>query len=63
MACVAHLAHHLVYDLREYLDNIHCRAEAVYQFPIPITIFLEGFFLGRGVVEGSPLGNFIVQSQ
>ena len=56
MACVAHLANHLAYDLREYLDGLHCRAEAVYQFPIAITIFLGGFFLGRGVVERSPQG-------
>ena len=51
MACVAHLADHLGNDLREHMDDLHCRAEAVYQIPIAITIFLEGFFLGHGVVE------------
>jgi hypothetical protein len=51
MACVAHLANHLAYDLKEHLDGLHCRAEAVYKFPIAITILLGGFFLGRGVVR------------
>ena len=34
MACAAHQANHPPYDLREHLDNLHDRAEAVYQFPI-----------------------------
>jgi len=43
MACEAHQADRLAYDPRERLDGRHCRAEAVDQSPISLTIFLKGF--------------------
>jgi hypothetical protein len=44
MACVAHLADGLTNDVRECLKDLDCGAEAVYQFPIVVAIFLEGLF-------------------
>ena len=44
MACVAHLADGLANDVGECLKNLDCRAEAVHQFPIVITVLLEGLF-------------------
>ena len=39
-----HLADGLADDARECLKDLDCGAEAVYQFPIVIAIFLEGLF-------------------
>ena len=40
----AYLAGGLANDVRERLKDLDCRAEAIDQFPIIISIFLEGFF-------------------
>ena len=39
-----HLADGLANDVRECLNNLDCGAEAVYQLPIIISVFLEGLF-------------------
>jgi hypothetical protein len=39
-----HLADGLANDVREGLKDLDCGAEAIYQFPIVIAIFLEGLF-------------------
>ena len=44
MACAAHLADGLANDVRECMKDLDCGAEAVYQFPIILAIFLEGLF-------------------
>ena len=44
MACVAYLADGLANDVRECLKDLDSRAKALNQFPIIITIFLEGLF-------------------
>src|SRR5713226_5435370 len=36
------MADHMANDPRECMNDLHCKAKAVYQFPIPLTIFLEG---------------------
>ena len=41
MICVTHQADRLAEDTRESLENLHCRAEAAYQSPIAIAVFLE----------------------
>src|SRR5258708_36636041 len=42
LACVAHMADHMANDPREGINDLHCKAKGVYQFPISLTIFLEG---------------------
>ena len=39
-----HLTDGLANDVRECIEDLNCRVEAVYQFPIVIAIFLEGLF-------------------
>ena len=39
-----HLADGLANDVRECLNNLDCGAEAVYQLPIIISVFLESLF-------------------
>ena len=41
---MAHLANGLANDVRECLKDLDYGAEAVYQFPIVVTVFLEGLF-------------------
>ena len=42
LACVAHMADHMANDPREGINDLHCKAKGVNQFPISVTIFLEG---------------------
>jgi hypothetical protein len=42
LACVAHMADRMANDARECVNDVHCTAKGVYQFPISFTIFLEG---------------------
>ena len=42
LACVAHMADRIANDPRECMNDLHCNAKGVYQFPISLTIFLEG---------------------
>src|SRR5229473_3662094 len=42
LACVAHVVDHMANDPRECLNDLHCKAKGVNQFPISLTIFLEG---------------------
>ena len=49
MDCVTH---HAKYP-RERLKNLHCRAEAVYQSPIAITVFLESLLPSLEKLEDS----------
>ncbi len=42
LACVAHVADHMANDPRECMNDLHCKTKGVYQFPISVTIFLEG---------------------
>jgi hypothetical protein len=42
LACVAHIADRITNDPREFINDLHCKAKGVYQFPISVTIFLEG---------------------
>jgi hypothetical protein len=51
MACVAHLADGLANDIRECLKDFNRGTEALYQFPIIITIFVEGLFSLRKELE------------
>jgi hypothetical protein len=44
MGYVAHLADGLANDVRECLKYVDRGAEALYQFPIVIAIFLESLF-------------------
>jgi hypothetical protein len=44
MACVADLADSLANDVQECLKDPDSGAEAVYQFPIVVAIFLESLF-------------------
>ena len=44
MEFVAHVADGLANDVRECLNDLDSGAEAIYQFPIVIAIFLEGLF-------------------
>ena len=44
MACVAHLADSFANDVRECVKDLYGGAEAIDQFPILITIFLERLF-------------------
>ena len=39
-----HLADSLANDGRECLKDLDCGAEAIYQLPIVVAIFLEGLF-------------------
>ncbi len=39
---VAHMADRIANDPRECMNDLHCTAKGVYQFPISVTIFLEG---------------------
>jgi len=42
LAHVAHMADRMVNDPRECMNDLHCKAKGVHQFPISFTIFLEG---------------------
>src|SRR5258708_7949851 len=42
LACVAHMAGRIDNGPRECMNDLHCKAKGVYQFPISFTIFLEG---------------------
>ena len=44
MVCVAHSTDGLANDIRECVKDLDCGVKAVYQFPIVISIFLEGLF-------------------
>ncbi len=39
---VAHMADRIANDPRECMNDPHCKAKGVYQFPISLTIFLDG---------------------
>jgi hypothetical protein len=45
---VAHMADRMANDPRECMNDLHCTAKAVYQFPISLTVFLEGL---RSILE------------
>ena len=42
LARMAHMADRIANDPRECMNDLHCKAKGVYQFPISLTIFLEG---------------------
>ncbi len=42
LARMAHMADRIANDPRECMNDLHCTAKGVYQFPISLTIFLEG---------------------
>ena len=51
-ACVAHVADHMANDPRECMNDLHCKTKGVYQFPISVTIFLEGLCSSRREWKG-----------
>lgn len=53
MDCVTHQADCLAKDPRERLKNLHCRADAVYQSPIAIAVFLESLLPSLEKLEDS----------
>ena len=58
-----HLADSLANDVQERVKDLDGGAEAVYQFPIVMAIFLEAPFLVHGGVGGPPRENLNVRER